>query len=54
MNNTKNNPCATTISTGPNEVIDKPWLITKYSFSNNNIGFKLHEGDVIKFGKHRG
>lgn len=50
-NSIKNNPCATSISTGPNEATDKPWLITRHSFSKNNVGFKLHEGDVLKLGK---
>lgn len=50
-NSSKNNPCATTISTGPNEITEKPWLINKHSYSKNNMGFKLHEGDVIKLGK---
>jgi len=51
MNNSKSNPSATNISIGPNEITDKPWLITRHSFSTNNIGFKLHEGDMIKLGK---
>jgi len=50
LNNSKNNPCVTTISNGA-EMIDKPWLITRHSHSKNNVGFKLHEGDIIKFGK---
>jgi hypothetical protein len=34
-----------------NELYNKPWLVTRYSYSNNELGFKLHEGDYIKIGK---
>lgn len=33
------------------ENIEKPWLITRHTFSKNNIGFKLHENDYLKLGK---
>lgn len=33
------------------EFNEKPWLITRHSYSKNNIGFKLQEGDVLKLGK---
>ena len=30
---------------------EKPWLIVRYTFSDKEDGYKLREGDMLKFGK---
>ena len=33
------------------EILSKPWLVARHTYSNNDYGFKLHEGDYLKLGK---
>jgi hypothetical protein len=35
----------------PRSLEEKPWLIVRYTYTDSENGYKLHEGDLLKFGK---
>lgn len=35
----------------PRSLEEKPWLIVRYTYHESENGYKLHEGDLLKFGK---